>query len=283
MLLSTHAMRILFLGNNYSSLSIACLLTLVSAGRYSLLVALSDAIEGGVISTVYRLRRRYGLGGLLYKGRSLVLALVRRGARSVGIPSRGYRSLREIIDDVHLEQVQCASINAPETLEQIRSFKPDLIVSASYGQILRSGVLQIPSKGSINVHPSLLPRYRGPSPCYWAVKHREATTGVTVHFMNERIDAGDILLQEEVSIRPGESSRALERRLSPIGAELMLESIREVEKGTVESVKQDEGRASYFSFPKSSRHMGGTGSLSIGVVADCYDLLIAKHVNDFMF
>jgi methionyl-tRNA formyltransferase len=246
-------MRILFLGNNYNPISIACLLALIAAGHYMLMIGFSNLIEEGKITTLRRLMQRYGVRGLVSRGNIFLTAMVRRRLRRMGFKSQHYGSLREVLDIHSVPEMSCGNINAPQTLENIRAFNPGLIVSVSFGQILGKEVLQLPANGALNVHPSLLPKYRGPSPCYWAIRRREQTSGVTVHRMNERIDAGDIVAQREIPIRRGETEHSLQRRLSPIGAELLLAAIGEIERGSLHAVRQDENLATYFSFPKSRR------------------------------
>ena len=110
-----------------------------------------------------------------------------------------------------------------EFLEQIESFEPDISVVVAYGHILRPEVLKVARCGSINLHASLLPAYRGAAPIQRAVLAGESTTGVTVIQMDEGMDTGDMLARREISIRPEESAGELAERLSRLGADLLLE------------------------------------------------------------
>ncbi len=130
--------------------------------------------------------------------------------------------------------------NNTEFKEEIKSLQPDLVCVVSYGVILPKSFLEIPPKGCINVHPSMLPKYRGSAPIQWAVLNGDKTTGVTIMYLNEKMDAGDIIIQEETEIGENETSGELWNRLSTVGARLLLESVKKIEAGTVERIKQPE-------------------------------------------
>ncbi|MBV9125620.1 MAG: methionyl-tRNA formyltransferase [Planctomycetes bacterium] len=136
---------------------------------------------------------------------------------------------------------QPESINTPEGVEGLRAFRPDLLVVAAYGQILSGEVLAVPPQGGINVHASLLPKYRGAAPIAWAIYHGETRTGVTIIRMSVHLDAGDMLAQEAVDIGPEETTGELEARLAPLGARLALQTIEQIANGTTHGVKQDKG------------------------------------------
>ena len=139
-------------------------------------------------------------------------------------------------------------------VEDLRSLAPDLCVTAAFGQILSQEVLDIPAIGTVNVHSSLLPKYRGSAPINWAVMEGETVTGVTTMMTDKGLDTGDILLKQEVEILPGETAEELTARLAPIGAELLIKTIRAIEAGNCPREKQDEAEASYF--PMLKKEMG---------------------------
>ncbi len=130
--------------------------------------------------------------------------------------------------------------NNTEFKEEIKSIKPDLVCVVSYGVILPKSFLKIPPQGCINVHPSMLPKYRGSAPIQWAVLNGDKTTGVTIMYLNEQMDAGDIILQEETEIGDNETSGELWNRLSKVGARLLVESVNKIEKGIAERHPQPE-------------------------------------------
>ncbi len=138
-------------------------------------------------------------------------------------------------------------------IDFLKQNRPDLIIVVAYGQILKKELLNIPSFYAINVHPSLLPKYRGAAPIQWTIINDDSITGVTIIKMNERMDAGPILLQKEVQILPDETAGQLHSRLSEIGADLLLAAINKIIDGSIEEVPQDESKVTYA--PKIERSM----------------------------
>ncbi len=135
--------------------------------------------------------------------------------------------------------------NADEYISIINDIKPDIIVVAAYGKILPKEVLDIPRLGCVNIHGSLLPKYRGAAPIQWAVLNGDKETGITTMLMNEGLDTGDILLTEKTEIGENETASELFDRLSLIGAELVLKTIDNLQKGNITPKKQDNSRATY--------------------------------------
>ncbi len=132
------------------------------------------------------------------------------------------------------------SINTPEGVEQLRAMKPELLVVAAYGQILSKDVLSVPTRGTINVHASLLPKYRGAAPVAYAILGGESQTGVTIIKVTPGLDSGDMILQEALDILPADTTGTLEARLATLGARLAVEAARKyVSGGPGEGVKQD--------------------------------------------
>lgn len=127
-----------------------------------------------------------------------------------------------------------------EIKERIVQASPEMIVVVSYGKFLPKSILKIPQFGCINVHPSLLPKYRGSAPIQWAILNGDKVTGTTIMKMNEKMDAGDIILQKEVPIDESETTGQLWERLAKISSELLLEAISQIEKGTANYQKQPE-------------------------------------------
>jgi methionyl-tRNA formyltransferase len=135
---------------------------------------------------------------------------------------------------------QPESINTPEGLEQLRAMKPDLLVVAAYGQILSKDVLSVPTRGTINVHASLLPKYRGAAPVAYAILNGETQTGVTIIKVTPGLDSGDMILQEAIDILPDDTTGSLEARLATLGAKLAVEAVRKYQSGgPIEGRKQD--------------------------------------------
>ena len=130
--------------------------------------------------------------------------------------------------------------NNTEFKEQIKELNPDIACVVSYGVILPKSFLKIPKLGCINVHPSMLPKYRGAAPIQWAILNGDETTGVTIMYLDEGMDSGDIIVQEEVKVDPDETTGELWTRLSTIGARLLRESVEKIDNGTASRTKQPE-------------------------------------------
>jgi methionyl-tRNA formyltransferase len=135
---------------------------------------------------------------------------------------------------------QPESINTPDGLEQLRAMRPDLLVVAAYGQILSKDVLGVPTRGTINVHASLLPKYRGAAPVAYAILSGETQTGVTIIKVTPGLDSGDMILQEAMDITSDDTTGTLEAKLATLGAKLAVDAVRKYAAGgPVEGTKQD--------------------------------------------
>lgn len=146
----------------------------------------------------------------------------------------------------------------PETLkneffkDELAKIDPDVIVVAAYGKILPGYILDFPKYGCINVHGSLLPKYRGAAPIQWSIINGDDTTGITVMHMDKTMDTGDIILAKETEIGENETAGELFERLAELGGELIAEALDSIEKGTAQRLKQDETKATYAPMLKKS-------------------------------
>lgn len=141
-----------------------------------------------------------------------------------------------------------------EGVEALRELAPDVCVTAAFGQILSQELLDIPRLGTVNVHASLLPKYRGSSPVHWAIMEGETKTGVTTMMTDAGIDTGDILMQAETEIRPGETAGELTDRLALMGADLLVKTLEVLEAGNCPRRPQDDSLMSYY--PMLTRESG---------------------------
>ena len=148
--------------------------------------------------------------------------------------------VKQVALEAQVPVLQPEKLRPPEFLEALRQWAPDLIVVAAYGRILPKAVLDLPPHGCINVHASLLPKFRGAAPVQWAILRGEAVTGVTIMQMNERMDAGDILLQRETRIGEDETYGELQARLADVGAQALIEAIAQLHAGTLQAQRQRE-------------------------------------------
>src|SRR6185503_5371548 len=144
-----------------------------------------------------------------------------------------------------LTVLQPARIKAPEALETLRTFRPEFQVVVAYGQILPRAVIDLAPLGTVNVHGSLLPRYRGAAPVQWAILNGDEETGVSTMLIDEGMDTGPVLLTRATPIRTLEAAPSLEGRLARMGAELLVETLEGLAAGRIRPVPQDDARASY--------------------------------------
>lgn len=144
-----------------------------------------------------------------------------------------------------LELLQPERVRDEAFIERLRALAPDVFVVVAFGQIFPPALLQLPKHGAINLHASLLPKYRGASPIQSAIANGEKKTGVTTMLMEEGLDTGAILLQEEVEIRRSDTAGELSERLAKLGAALMIETLDRLEKGKLKPRKQRDESASY--------------------------------------
>lgn len=146
--------------------------------------------------------------------------------------------------------LQPVRVREEATVEELRKYQADIFVVAAFGQILSEEILQMPPYGCINIHASLLPRYRGAAPIQRAILNGDQETGVTIMQMARGVDTGDMLLQQSVPIEEWETGDSLHDKLSTVGAELILRALEEIEGGTVQREKQEEEKACYASMLK---------------------------------
>jgi methionyl-tRNA formyltransferase len=180
----------------------------------------------------------------LLQGPYPVVGLVTQPDRAAG-QERGStrqtgRGMKTIAAERGVLTFQPEKINTPEGVARLRELEPDLLVVAAYGQILSKDVLAVPAHGGINIHGSLLPRYRGAAPVAWAIYNGEIETGVTIIKMSVSLDAGEILARESISIGPMETAGDVEARLAPLGARLATQVIDQLAAGITTGVKQDQ-------------------------------------------
>lgn len=136
-------------------------------------------------------------------------------------------------------------VKEPEFLEKVRELAPEAIVVAAFGQILPKALLEIPPYGCINVHGSLLPRYRGAAPIQYSIIDGESETGITIMYMDAGIDTGDMILQSKLPIAKDETGGSLFDKMAQLGADLLLDALEQLEAGTAARIPQDNDKATY--------------------------------------
>lgn len=187
-----------------------------------------------------------------------VVGLVTQPDRATGNVRASTRQTGKGMKDIALERgipvYQPDSINTPAGVAHLQAWSPDLLVVAAYGQILAGDVLEAAARGGINVHASLLPKYRGAAPVAWAIANGETHTGVTIIRMTTGLDAGDMLAQTSLPILPEETAGELEARLARLGADLAVGVVDRLAQGDVPGTKQD--RALVTRAPKLTKEHG---------------------------
>jgi methionyl-tRNA formyltransferase len=144
-----------------------------------------------------------------------------------------------------MQVIQPESLRDPKEIQSLAALKPDIIIVAAYGQILPAAVLELPRYKCINIHPSLLPLYRGPSPVAAPILNGDPVTGVTIMLIERKVDSGPILNQEEMPISDEDTTESLSERLAVMGARKLIETIPAWVEGKIEPVRQDDSRATY--------------------------------------
>jgi methionyl-tRNA formyltransferase len=184
-------------------------------------------------------------------------ALVQAGERVVGVVTqpdkpagRGQKPtpppVKLVAQELQLPVLQPSKVrDNPELFAALRAWRPDVIVVAAYGKILPREILEIPPHGCINVHASLLPKYRGAAPIQWALLNGEQVTGITIMLMSEEMDAGPVLLQRSVFIEPEETCGELQARLAREGAECLVEALRAWHAGRLTPQPQDSSQVTF--------------------------------------
>ena len=163
-----------------------------------------------------------------------------------------YTPVKEAALEAGMEVMQPEKIKEPEVLERLTAIAPDVIVVVAYGQILPESILNLPKYGCINVHASLLPKYRGAAPIQWAVINGEKVSGVTTMYMAKGLDTGDMIERVEVELSPEETGGSLHDKLAKAGAELLVSTLDKLEKGTASRTPQNDAESCYASMLRKS-------------------------------
>lgn len=161
-----------------------------------------------------------------------------------------YSDVKKLALEYNIPVFQPEKVSDESFVEELRALNPDIIVVAAYGQILRSNVLELPKYRCINVHASLLPKYRGASPIQWAVINGEEETGVTIMYMEKGLDTGDMILSRSIKLDEKETAGSLHDRLMELAGPVLLEAMDMIEEGTANPVPQNNDEATYVSVLK---------------------------------
>lgn len=183
------------------------------------------------------------LEALTEAGHEVVLAVTQPDKPKGRGKSVQFPPVKEAALEHGIAVYQPRRVREPECVEYLRQYKPDIIVVVAFGQILPKEILDMPKFGCINVHASLLPKYRGAAPIQWAVINGEKVSGVTTMRMDEGLDTGDMLFKEEVVLDEKETGGSLFEKLSEVGARLCVKTLEEIGRGTAVGMKQNHDEA----------------------------------------
>ena len=154
------------------------------------------------------------------------------------------------IKSYNLPEIFAKSVNSSEFRMQLLKLNPDIVLVGSWGEKFEKKTYNIPKIATINAHPSLLPKYRGPNPYYWVIKNQEQISGVTFHLMDDKYDTGAILAQEEVKIYPSDTGKTLKERTVLIARGVVCELLKDLNEDIIIPLQQNEEKASYYSHPE---------------------------------
>ncbi len=219
--------------------------------KHNDIIGAAVAIIASPHLSILQLYQLAGFRGFILQGLELILFKT-YNILNTFIPFKRFYSIRKMMRhyNIPMYKITHGGINSQEFVEILRALKPDLILSVANSQILKKQILEIPGKGAINVHGSLLPKYRGILAAFWVLVNNEKETGVTVHYMNPEIDNGEIIVQQKIGISAKDSIHSLYRKISTIGANLILEAVTLIENKKVVTKPNDETKATYFLKPK---------------------------------
>lgn len=208
------------------------------------------SFDEGLSATARRLYEFYGLWDFARLSGRFVWAKIADKLNRLATLTRPYSAV-DVARRYDIPTYQPSKINASEFVTTLRDeIRPDLLISVAASQILKQRILEVPPLGCINLHSAPLPRYQGMMPNFWTMVHGELQAAVTVHYMVEKLDAGDIIVQLPVPIYPTDSLHDLMVRSKQIGVQALLEAVEQIEQGTVQGHPMDTSQATYFSFPK---------------------------------
>ena len=180
----------------------------------------------------------------LLSGPDTIVGVVTQPDSSAGRGQKTAASpVRKLAESHAIPVLAAEKIRTAEFLESLRAWQPDIIVVVAYGRILPKSILELAPEGCVNVHYSLLPKYRGAAPAAWTIIDGETQTGVSTMKLVEKMDAGAIYLQQAIDLTGAETAGSLQARLTPVGAALLLETLRRLKNRTLNATEQDESLA----------------------------------------
>jgi methionyl-tRNA formyltransferase len=170
------------------------------------------------------------------------------------LPVGRFFSIAQLCRHHRIPVIKCLNLNADEFFDEIRRLRPDLIISVAAPQIFKEKLIRLPANGCINIHNSKLPKYRGMLPNFWQMYHGKSSVGTTIHRINSGIDDGDILLQRETPIEPGETLESVICKTKRLGAMMMIDVLNAMQTNSLTTLPNPSEESTYFTFP-TRRHV----------------------------
>jgi len=214
-------------------------------------IARSDGLvaDRGIVGSVRFALARTGLGFPLRKGIEVLVGRAAMRWMEIAGSAEGLRRLRTMADAYHIPVVSVADARSPTLAAAVRAWRPDVVVSVNFNQRIPRRILDLAAIGSINVHGSLLPRNRGLFPYFWALSNGDRELGVTVHWIEDGFDTGDVVIQRALPIEPSDTILSLESRCALLGGELVIDAFARIRSGETLRQVQDAAYATYHSWP----------------------------------
>jgi methionyl-tRNA formyltransferase len=206
-----------------------------------------DTVSVCIVPPLYKGQRRSQAAVRYYRTFG-ARATVQLARRILAARLRG-RSIAAVAERRGVDSRDVDDVNAPAFLDWLRATDVDLVISVSCPQIFRRPLLELPARGALNIHGAVLPNYRGVMPSFWMLANGERDAGVSIYFMNEQIDAGDLCAQRVFGIDPGESLHSFLIRSKAVAAELLLDVVKQMEEGTIARQPLNLSEGSYYSWP----------------------------------
>ena len=171
-------------------------------------------------------------------------------------------SLRDMRTIYKVSVIGSTDVNSPEAIQQISAWQPDLVLSIYLNQLIKPELIDLPSQGTLNIHPALLPCHRGLFPYFWVIVEGDKETGVTIHWVDRKFDTGELLLQEKISVEPSDTIISLSYKSALVGADMLVKAVKLVADGNPPRIPQSTEGVSYHTWPKPAdqrrfRQQGG--------------------------
>ncbi len=203
------------------------------------------------ISTFQILRKYLGTSGAYYTTHQslklLIYKIISKFYTPFGSINNRFVSYKRVAKKEGVRLATIDDVNSKAFTQKLKKFKPDIIVSVLFSQILKENILKIPKKGTINIHPAFLPNYKGISPIFWSLVNKEKYSGVSIHYINQGIDTGPIIKRKKIKISAKDTEDSLYWKCANAGSKMLIDSIKEIDRSKLKLIKNEKG--SYFSFP----------------------------------